>query len=75
MMTTYSDTTHGRFIEHMDLARQWVHRLGQRTTQAQVLRTMRRLDLATLRRLLATTSSETFAEADARIAAESRQGD
>lgn len=52
-MATYSDTTHGRFIEHMDLARKWAQWNGQKGTEAQARRVMQRLDADTLRRLLA----------------------
>ena len=52
MTSTYSDTTHGQFIEHMDLARAWARWHGQRGTEAQILKVMYRLDLVTLRRML-----------------------
>ena len=44
MEAIYSDTTHGRFIEHMDLARAWARWHGQRGTEAQILKVMYRLD-------------------------------
>jgi len=52
MATTYSDTTHGRFIEHMDLARAWARWNGQRGTEAQLIKIMNRIDIGTLRRML-----------------------
>ena len=52
MHAIYSNTTHGRFIEHMDLARAWARWHGQRGTEAQILKVMYRLDLVTLRRML-----------------------
>jgi hypothetical protein len=51
--SAYSDTTHGRFIEHMDLARAWCQWNGQKGTEQQLSRLMGRLDAATLRRMLA----------------------
>ena len=52
MSAIYSDTTHGRFMEHMDLARAWARWNGQRGTEAQILKVMYRLDVGTLRRML-----------------------
>ena len=52
MTSVYSDTTHGRFIEHMDLARACARWNGQRGNEAQILKIMYRLDLSTLRRML-----------------------
>ena len=51
----YSDTTHGRFIEHMDLARAWVryNSLSGRASEKQVSRVMQQLTVADLRRMLA----------------------
>jgi hypothetical protein len=49
----YSDTTHGRFIERMDLARVVLRQRDQKVTQAAVLRLVRRHDNATLRRIVA----------------------
>lgn len=49
-------TTHGKFIEHMQLARAWREWNGQKGTEAQVLSTMRRMDAETLRRMLAARS-------------------
>ena len=53
MTSVYSDTTHGRFMEHMDLARAWARWNGKRGTEAQILKIMYRLDVVTLRRMLA----------------------
>jgi hypothetical protein len=50
--THYSDTTHGRFIQHMDLARLWAHYNGQRGTSQQLSRIMRQLTRADLERML-----------------------
>jgi hypothetical protein len=47
------DTVHGQFIEHMQLAAAWARWNGQRGTEAQALRIMRRLSAETLRRMLA----------------------
>jgi hypothetical protein len=52
MKIKYSDTTHGRFMEHMDLARAWAQAKGQQGTEKQVLRIMRKFDVALLRRML-----------------------
>jgi hypothetical protein len=49
----YSDTTHGRFIAHMDLARAWARWNGQRGTERQISRIMGRLSAETLERMLA----------------------
>jgi hypothetical protein len=50
---TYSDTTHGRFIQHMDLARTWLRANGRGTTAQQISRTMGRLTATQLAELLA----------------------
>lgn len=52
-MPTYSDTVHGRFIEHMDLARAWVRYLGVRDTEVNVIRLKNRKSASELRQLLA----------------------
>lgn len=52
MHAIYSDTVHGKFVEHMDLARAWARWNGQRGTEAQVIKVMYRFDVVTLRRLL-----------------------
>jgi hypothetical protein len=51
--TRYSDTTHGRFIQHMDLARAWLRAHGRRTTAQQISRTMNCYTAARLAQLLA----------------------
>jgi len=48
----YSDTTHGRFIQHMDLARLWAQYNGQRGTSRQLSRIMGQLTRADLERML-----------------------
>jgi hypothetical protein len=50
--TRYSDTTHRRFIQHMDLARLWAQYNGQRGTAQQLSRIMRQLTVIDLERML-----------------------
>jgi hypothetical protein len=45
-------TTHGDFIEQMQLASLWCQWNGQKGTEKQCLRVMRQLDATTLRRML-----------------------
>ncbi len=48
----YSDTTHGRFIRHMDLARLWCQYNGKKGTEKQVLRIKNYLAADVLERML-----------------------
>jgi hypothetical protein len=50
--TSYSDTTHGRFIQHMDLARLWLQANGRHISERAILRTKDRLTTADLQRRL-----------------------
>jgi len=47
-----TNTTHGRFITHLQLASLWAQYNGQRGTETQCLRIMRQLTLADLVRML-----------------------
>jgi hypothetical protein len=58
----YSDTTHGRFIQHMDLATAWLRANGRRTTAQDISRTMGRLTAAQLAELLAERHDQTLDE-------------
>lgn len=49
----YSDTTHGRFIERMDLARAVLRLRHQKTTERAISRLMDHHDTETLRRIVA----------------------
>ena len=50
--TRYSDTTHGRFFYHTDLARLWAQYNGQRGTERQLRRIMDQLTSTDLERML-----------------------
>jgi hypothetical protein len=49
----HTNTVHGRFITHLQLAAAWARYNGQKGTEKQVSRIMRQLTISDLERMLA----------------------